>query len=280
MKTVRIAGVPEHFNYPFHLADQEGAFEAAGIQLEWIDVPEGTGRMTDMVANGETDMALMLTEGTLRAAGKGVPLRIVQTYVQSPLLWGIHTGKLSGQKAKPFSEARFAISRIGSGSHLMAKVMGLQNGIRLADEQFVIINHLQGALDHLQKEPETYFLWERFTTHPYVEQGLLDYHGDFPTPWPCFVWVASAEFAENERGLIASVQRVVNRYTREFLSIPSIDRTLANTYALPLEEVKQWMGLTKWSQNAFEVSEWEAVQSILLKLGVLKSELNATDYLL
>ena len=92
--------------------------------------------------------------------------------------------------------------------------------------------------------------------------------------------MASAEFAKNERGLIASVQRVVNRYTSEFLSIPSIDRTLANTYALPLEEVKQWMGLTKWSQDAFAVSEWEAVQSILLKLGVLESELNATDYLL
>lgn len=280
MKTVRIAGVPEHFNYPFHLANQEGAFEAAGIQLEWIDVPEGTGRMTDMVANGETDMALMLTEGTLRAAGKGVPLRIVQTYVQSPLLWGIHTGKLSNEEPRPLSEARFAISRMGSGSHLMAKVMGLKQGVRLRDEQFVIINHLQGALDHLQKEPHTYFLWERFTTHPYVEQGLLDYHGDFPTPWPCFVWVAGEDFAQTECGLIESLQRIVNRYTSEFLSIPSIDRTLANTYGLPLEQVKQWMGLTQWSQEKFTPAAWEEVQSILLELGVLENKLKAADFLL
>lgn len=280
MKTVRIAGVPEHFNYPIHLAIQEGAFEAAGIQLEWLDVPEGTGRMTDMMAKGQTDMAFMLTEGTLRAAGKGVALRIVQTYVQSPLLWGIHTGRLGNDKPIPFAHARFAISRFGSGSHLMAKVMGLKNGIQLHDEQFVVVNHLEGALAQLQQEPNTYFLWERFTTNPYVKQGLLDYHGDFPTPWPCFVWVASEDFANDERGLIASVQRIVNRYTREFLSIPSIDRSLANTYNLPLEQVQQWMKLTQWSQDRFTPSQWGEVQSILLELGVLENELNSVQYLL
>jgi hypothetical protein len=280
MKTVRIAGVPEHFNYPIHLANQEGAFETAGVQLQWIDVPEGTGRMAGMVANEQTDMALMLTEGTLRAAGKGVPLRIVQTYVQSPLLWGIHTGRLGKKSANSLADGRFAISRFGSGSHLMAKVMGLKNGIQLRDEQFVVVNHLQGALAHLEREPNTYFLWERFTTNPYVKEGLLDYHGDFPTPWPCFVWVASERFAQEEKSLIASIQRIVNRYTSEFLTIPSIDRTLANAYALPLDQVRQWMGQTQWSQESFTTSQWNEVQSILLELGVLKKKLNSAQFLL
>lgn len=44
MKSLRVAGVPEHFNLPWHLADEEGAFESAGIDLQWIDVPEGTGK--------------------------------------------------------------------------------------------------------------------------------------------------------------------------------------------------------------------------------------------
>ena len=44
MKTVRIIGVPEHFNLPWHLAMEEGAFAERGIDLIWTDVPEGTGK--------------------------------------------------------------------------------------------------------------------------------------------------------------------------------------------------------------------------------------------
>lgn len=39
MKNVRIVGVPEHFNFPWHLAIDEGAFEERGIDLKWTDVP-------------------------------------------------------------------------------------------------------------------------------------------------------------------------------------------------------------------------------------------------
>ncbi|NNM17841.1 MAG: ABC transporter substrate-binding protein, partial [Croceitalea sp.] len=42
MKKVKIIGVPEHFNLPWHLAIEEGAFEARGIDLVWTDIPEGT----------------------------------------------------------------------------------------------------------------------------------------------------------------------------------------------------------------------------------------------
>lgn len=66
MKSLRVAGVPEHFNLPWHLADEEGAFESAGIDLQWIDVPEGTGKMCQMLREDETDMAVILTEGITR----------------------------------------------------------------------------------------------------------------------------------------------------------------------------------------------------------------------
>ncbi|PQJ14988.1 ABC transporter substrate-binding protein [Aureicoccus marinus] len=279
MKKVRITGVPEHFNYPFHLAIQEGAFEAAGIELHWTDVPEGTGRMTDMLREGETDMALMLTEGTLRAAGMGVPLKIIQVYVQSPLLWGVHTGLLQDEPAPPLSEAQIAISRFGSGSHLMAKVMGLQQGIELKKEQFVIVQHLSGALEYLKEQPGTYFMWEHFTTNPYVEQGLLERQYDFPTPWPCFLWVAQKEHADKNAGVISSMQRILSRYTEEFKSIPSIEHSLANAYGLELEQVQKWLSLTEWSQSAFQPTEWNKVQDILLSLDVLDKPMIAEDYI-
>ena len=36
---LRVGGVPEHFNAPWHLAKQKGAFLAAGIELEYVDYP-------------------------------------------------------------------------------------------------------------------------------------------------------------------------------------------------------------------------------------------------
>jgi ABC-type nitrate/sulfonate/bicarbonate transport system substrate-binding protein len=84
MKKVRVVGVPEHFNLPWHMALEEGAFEDRGIELEWTDIPEGTGRMADMLAKGETDLAIILTEGVIKAISDGNPSMILQEYIGSP----------------------------------------------------------------------------------------------------------------------------------------------------------------------------------------------------
>ena len=71
MKTVKIIGVPEHFNLPWHLAIEEGAFEERGINLEWTEVPEGTGRMCQLLDSKETDLAIILTEGIIKSITQG-----------------------------------------------------------------------------------------------------------------------------------------------------------------------------------------------------------------
>lgn len=38
MVQIRIGGVPEHFNLPWHLAIEDGAFKEAGIDLQWQDI--------------------------------------------------------------------------------------------------------------------------------------------------------------------------------------------------------------------------------------------------
>jgi len=58
MKKVQIIGVPEHFNLPWHLAIEEGAFKERGIDLTWTDIPEGTGKMCQMLQDEETDLAI------------------------------------------------------------------------------------------------------------------------------------------------------------------------------------------------------------------------------
>lgn len=118
MKTVKIAGVPEHFNLPWRLCIENGEFEAENIDLQWKNIPEGTGKMCQMLRDGETDMAVILTEGIVKDIVAGNPSKIVQIYVQSPLIWGIHVAAksdfhtikdLRNKKANYF-EIRFRIT--------------------------------------------------------------------------------------------------------------------------------------------------------------------------
>ena len=55
MKNVRIVGVPEHFNHPWQMSIASGDFHQVGIALEWTSVPEGTGKMCEMLRENQTD---------------------------------------------------------------------------------------------------------------------------------------------------------------------------------------------------------------------------------
>lgn len=44
MKTIKIVGVPEHFNFPWQLAIENGNFKKENIDLQWTNIPEGTGK--------------------------------------------------------------------------------------------------------------------------------------------------------------------------------------------------------------------------------------------
>jgi len=133
MKTIKIAGVPEHFNLPWHMCIENGEFEEVGIDLQWTDIPEGTGKICQMLRDKETDIAVILTEGMVKDIISGNESKIIQVYVKSPLIWGIHVAANSNFKTlEDLKDKKAAISRFGSGSHLMSFVMRkIKNGILL-----------------------------------------------------------------------------------------------------------------------------------------------------
>ena len=90
MKTIKIVGVPEHFNFPWQIAIEQGDFKKENIDLQWTNIPEGTGKMCQMLRDGETDIAVILTEGIVKDINAGNASKIVQIYVETPLIWGIH----------------------------------------------------------------------------------------------------------------------------------------------------------------------------------------------
>ena len=270
MKTVKIIGVPEHFNFPWHLAIADGAFEQRGIKLEWTDIPEGTGKMAQMLKDGETDLAIILTEGIMKSITEGNPSKIVQEYIASPLLWGIHVANDSPfSKLGDLRDRTAAISRYGSGSHLMVYINAQNNGWDTERLKFKVVDTIAGAETALMNGTADYFMWERFTTKAWVDKGIFRRIADCPTPWPCFVLAATDRFIKEQTGILDHILEIINIYTSDFKNIPSIDRTLSNTYDQKLEDIQHWLSLTQWSQKNLDVKTVLAVQGSLMDLKLI-----------
>lgn len=273
MKTVRIAGVPEHFNLPWHLCIENGEFESVGIDLQWTDVPEGTGKMCQLLRDNQTDIAVILTEGIVKDIVSGNPSSIVQTYVESPLIWGIHVAAASQyQTLSDLENTKVAISRYGSGSHLMAYVNAQNQQWHTENLQFEVVNTIDGAVEALTNGNADYFIWERFMTKPLVDKGIFRKVADCPTPWPCFVIAVRNEFLENHRQTLALLLEIINNTTIEFKEIPSIDRTLASKYHQQLEDIQTWLLLTKWAQKPLEEKVLNKIQNQLFDLKIIEKK--------
>jgi ABC-type nitrate/sulfonate/bicarbonate transport system substrate-binding protein len=271
MKTIKIAGVPEHFNLPWHLCTENGEFELAGIDLQWTDVPEGTGKMCEMLRNDETDIAVILSEGIVKDIIAGNNSKIVQVYVKTPLIWGIHVAANSTyQTISDLENKKAAISRMGSGSHLMSYVNAQNNNWDTTKLQFEIVNTIDGAVEALTSGVADYFMWERFMTKPLVDNGTFRRVGDCPTPWPCFVIAVRNEILENQSHIIEQILDIINATTEEFKMIPSIDRTLASKYNQKTEDIQEWLKVTQWSQKQLDRKTLDKIQQQLFALNIIE----------
>ena len=270
MKTIKIAGVPEHFNLPWHLAIENGDFEKENIDLQWTDVPEGTGKMCQMLREGETDIAVILTEGIVKDIVAGNRSKILQVYVESPLIWGIHVAANSNYKTlADLENKKVAISRLGSGSQLMAYVNADNQGWNTDNLEFEIINTIDGAVEALTNGTADYFMWERFMTKPLVDKGIFRRIDDCPTPWPSFVIAVRDEVLEKYPETIHKILEVINNMTRNFKTIANIDETLASKFDQKKEDIQEWLSLTEWSQKTLSEEMLNNVQNQLLQLKII-----------
>ncbi len=272
MTSLKIVGVPEHFNLPWHLCLENGEFEKENIDLQWTDVPEGTGKMCQMLRDGSTDIAVILTEGILKDIVNGNPSKIVQVYVKSSLIWGIHVAAQSNyQTLADLENTKVAISRLGSGSQLMAFVNAKNQGWNTNKLQFEIVNTIDGAVTALTEGTADYFMWEHFMTKPLVDQGVFRRLADCPTPWPCFVIAVREEVLTTQPEAIATLLKIINAKTRDFKTIPNISARLATIYHQKIGDINEWITLTEWSQEKIDLALLDQIQKQLLELHIIDS---------
>ena len=273
-KGLKIGGVPEHFNLPFRLAIEEGKFREAGINLHWSDMSGGTGQMIKGLQTGTLDIAVLLTEGITKAILQGLDAKIIQVYVTTPLRWGIHVPYHSDIKSVDQLEGQtFAISREGSGSQLMAYVKADQEGWDINKLKFNVIGDIYGGLWALEHNEAQAFLWEKYTTFPYTEQGKCRYIDEVITPWPCFVIAVRNEIYENHKNELDEMCKIVFDRALKMKSNKQTVDVISWRYNLRSGQVKNWLLETDWNYDGIAYPlAFEKTVSYLLKLNLISEE--------
>ncbi len=275
MTMMQIGGVPEHFNLPWLRLAESGALDDLGAV--WRDVPEGSGAMAAALRAGELDAALLLTEGAVAGAAQG-GFKIVSLYTVSPLIWGIHVPARSALRTvDDVRGSRYAISRRGSGSHLMSFVHAREHGWSTDDIDFVVVGTLQGAIDAFAGDKADVFFWEKFMTKPLVDSARFRRVGEFVAPWPAFVVCASNAALAQHKPIGEALSRALDA-AAELAASPAAAAAIARRYALEPGDAREWLASTRWApRKGIGVEHLAPAVAQLAALGLIPADVEPSS---
>ncbi|MFI5203741.1 MAG: hypothetical protein ACHQF2_04530 [Flavobacteriales bacterium] len=276
MNNIRIGGVDEAFNIPWKrvCADRKHA-----LKLQWKDFEGGTGQLMRALNQGEIDMAVALTEGAVLDIVKNNKAAILCFYVLSPLEWGIHVSRKSGiKKIEEIKDKTIAISRFGSGSHLMPMVMGSELGWDVPAMRFHESLNLHGGIRDLITGTAHVFFWEKHTTAPYLETNDLECIGSYVSKWSAFSVAVRKDECKTNKELFQSVLTRVLKEAAAFKADPNSIAEIASFYKMPPATATQWMNRTNWiSRPAVSPQLIQIVLLALKKGGLINALPSATS---
>ncbi len=277
MEKITITGVPEHFNFPWLNLVESQPFLEDDFQLVWEDEPRGSGAMNKAIREGNADLAIILTESFVKDKIEGNPGKIIGFHVDSPLVWGIHVpAKSALQHPAELRNVPFLVSRLGSGSHLMAFLLASEQGWDTGSMDFEIIGNLEGAIKSFKSNNPKAFLWEKYTTQPLVTKGWFRRIGEIPTPWPCFVIVASENFLAKHPDLADRLLEEIYRTNARLMADKeAIVSPIANRYQLEATDVKEWLRQTRWATSPeIAQSHLQKTMDILAQVKLIQKKVS------
>lgn len=286
IKSLRIGGVPEHFNHPISMAIERRYF-SNNTSPHFVIQRCGTGAMIANLKSKKLDVIVALTEGIVADIAKTrSDIRIVGTYVQSPLCWAISAGSKNDKinSTKDLKGATWGVSRMGSGSHLMATVLSSQNGWKLDfDTKFKVVGNFEKLRASVNGSETDAFMWETFTTKPFHDSGEVKRVGEILTPWPCFMIATRQDVVKNRgkelRDLINGLNRAANAFRDESKEMPAL---ISKKYGLKLEDANTWYkGVNIVASTKVDGSEILKAQNALVNANVLTKDqgsLKVSDY--
>ncbi|EME32454.1 hypothetical protein Gasu2_04880 [Galdieria sulphuraria] len=292
MGYLTVGGVPEPFNLPLDLVNEKNYLRNGGIdKVLWRKVLEGTAALIEGLHDGSFHVVTALTECAVAAALKDSSLQIVGSYVDSSLNWAVIT---SAQQEKfhnitdlGSSPVRVGISRYGSGSHLMPLIMAKQESWRNLPE-FVVCNNFAGLRQAVLSGTADFSMWEWFMTKPYVEEGLLKFIGNVPTPWPSVCFLTKKNVINNFKGELFSALcsiretacefrgNVSNVNTEQFAT--SVDK-IVSQFSFKPQDAKSWLESVRFSRDGLvSVSTVQTIAQALCEAGIVDRRIPDPSY--
>eukprot|EP00924_Labyrinthula_sp_SR-Ha-C_P015658 snap_masked-scaffold_4-processed-gene-6.15-mRNA-1 protein AED:0.09 eAED:0.09 QI:0/0/0/0.5/1/1/2/0/334 len=275
-KKIRIGGVPEHFNTPL----EQCLSKFKNFDISFQKYPGGTGAMCEALDKEDIDIALVLTEGAVFHALKKNTIKLLGFYVKSPLLWGVHVNsksQLNSLEDLKTEDYSFAISRFGSGSHLMSFILFQELGIE-KEPKFEVIQNLSGAREAMKTDKKLVFLWEKFMTAPFVESGEFKCIGVQPTPWPCFSVAIRKNFLSSllvdERQMLLEEFNLLKKQCEDFKNNAQTVEILKQDFGIREDLAKEWISLVEYDSDLTQdgFSTVKMVAESLVSVGKLEEK--------
>jgi len=263
--------------------------------------------MITSLRSDSIDVAIGLTEGwvagLLTVQGqKERGYNIVGSWVQNPLRWAIVTGR-NRDDVNSVSDLqqhrRVGVSRLGSGSHVMAFVLAQQEGWlkqSAASKSEGLITVPLGPFSDLRDgvtgkdgaPPQSdFFMWEYFTTKPFFhgDSTPLKNIGEIYTPWPSWHIAASSvtfpDPARDER--LEQLFKALDKGIMKFNASPDEGVRMLGTGELGChyeeEDAREWLKAVKFCEGTRGVDKavMSGVVKVLQSAGVIEASTQITN---
>ncbi|KAF8623665.1 hypothetical protein AX17_007363 [Amanita inopinata Kibby_2008] len=272
---LRVGYVREHFSSPllqYAEVDKRQTFTL-------VECPSGTGQLISRLTNDEIDIAIALTDPLISGIANGSSAyKLVGSYVSTPLNWAVVAGKDTNfANIADLKGTTLGISRHGSGSQTMAYVMALQHGWPTDNLKFQVNNDIRGLISSVNDGSTSAFMWEWFTTKPFVDSGEVRFIGAVPTPWPSWMIAAHPSSDRAPPDAVRHFLKALTAYVRAFDSedhrITKNIEFIKQNFGYAEEDIKAWL-LTVQYPAECDVVPSQVINdtlSVLEKAGVVKA---------
>ncbi|KAF8486060.1 periplasmic binding protein-like II [Russula ochroleuca] len=254
---LRVGYVREHFSSPllqYAAHDQNKTFTL-------VECPGGTGQLTSRLTNDQIDVAIALTDALIAGIANGSKAyKLVGSYVSTPLNWAVITGaKSKYQSLAELEGTPIGISRVGSGSQTMAYVMARQQGWATDTLRFKVNNDIRGLIDSVNDGSTSAFMWEWFTTKPFVDAGEVRFIGSVPTPWPSWLIAAHTSHVRAPSNELRAFLDALSTYVVSFdapnnRAGPNVT-FIKETFGYREEDIGAWLETVRYPKNCSSIPE-------------------------
>lgn len=264
---LKFAGVPEAFNDPWLTA----SFPTTPAP-QFQPHPGGSGSMLKSLQSGTADAAFALTDCIIAAIENGDPVRLLGPLVTSPLTWAVIVGPNSTiTDVEQLSHAKWGVSRIGSGSQVMVRVLAKKRGWE-KEPTFQVCGNFEGLRKAINDGSVDAFLWEHYTTRPFEVDGEVRIVGRVPTPWGCFSVVVT-EGCER----LEEIRRVVDAFLKEGKQFVEAGEEsvagIVKRHGMSVSEAGKWLEGVKYAEMGTRYigrEEADLTRRTLLEAGVIQ----------